>query len=160
MAPPGFTVVRAVAVETSEDGGANLPHKGYYHQYLDSGKNSDGLNKNEKRDIRKKCKPFCAKYGHLIYIRIINNEVQLRQVLMKTEVSRVIKACHEGFGGAHVEWDKTTENILATHYFKGIKEPVSDYVFKLTSARERLINQRCRLQSYIPRRFKEKFGLR
>ena len=101
-----------------------------YYQYLDSGKYPDGLNKDEKRDIRKKCEPFCVKDGHVMHKRKTNNEVQLRQVLMKTEVSRIIKACHEGFGGAHMGWDKTIGKITAKYYFKGIKELVSDYVSK------------------------------
>lgn len=101
-----------------------------YYQYLDRGKYPDGLNKDEKRDIRKKCEPFCVKDGYLMHKRKINNEVQLRQVLIKTEVSRVIKACHEGFGGAHMGRDKTIGKITAKYYFKGIKELVSDYVFK------------------------------
>ena len=53
--------------------------------------------------------------------RKTNNEVQLRQVLMKAQVSRVIKACHEGFGGAHMGRDKTIGKITAKYYFRGIK---------------------------------------
>ncbi|XP_068240319.1 lysine-specific demethylase 5B-B-like [Palaemon carinicauda] len=49
---------------------------------------------------------------------------------MKTDVNRVIKACHEGFGGAHMGRDKTIGKITAKYYFKGIKELVSDNVFK------------------------------
>ena len=37
-----------------------------YFQYLDSGKYPEGLNKEEKRDIRKKCEPFCVQEGYLI----------------------------------------------------------------------------------------------
>ena len=92
-----------------------------YYQYLDSGKHPDGLNTDENRDIRKKCEPFCVKDGHLMHKRKTNNEVQLRQVLMKTQVSRVIKACYEGFGGAHMGRDKIIRKITAKYYFKGIK---------------------------------------
>ena len=53
--------------------------------------------------------------------RKTNNEVQLRQVLMKAQVSRVIKACCEGFGGAHMGRDKTIGKITAKYYFRGIK---------------------------------------
>lgn len=101
-----------------------------YYQYLDSGKYPDGLNKEEKRDIRKKCESFCIKEGHLMHKRKLNNEVQLRQVLLKTEVDRVIKACHEEFGGAHMGRDKTLGKITAKYFFKGMKESVSDFVSK------------------------------
>lgn len=59
-----------------------------------------------------------------------NGEIKLRQVLMKMEVSRVIKACHDGFGGAHLGRDKTVGKIAAKYFFKGIKERVNDYISK------------------------------
>lgn len=52
------------------------------------------------------------------------NEVQLHQVLMKTEVSQVIKARHGGLGGAPMG------KITAKYYLKGMKELVSDFVCK------------------------------
>lgn len=58
------------------------------------------------------------------------NEVQLHQVLMKTEVSQVIKARHGGLGGAPMGRDKTIGKITAKYYLKGMKELVSDFVCK------------------------------
>lgn len=101
-----------------------------YFQYLDSGKYPDGLSKEEKRDIRKKCEPFCVQEGYLMHKQRRKGEVQLRQVLMKAEVSRVIKACHEGFGGAHMGRDKTVGKVTAKYFVKGIKEIVIDYISK------------------------------
>ena len=67
-----------------------------YYQYLHSGNYTDGLNK-EKGDIRKNCEQFCVQDEYLMHKQRRNGEVQLRQVLMKADVSRVVKACHEGF---------------------------------------------------------------
>ena len=47
---------------------------------------------------------------------------------MKADVSRVVKACHEGFGGAHMGRDKTVGKITAKYFIKGIKDIVIDYI--------------------------------
>ena len=118
-----------------------------YYRYLESGEYPAGVNKEEKRDIRKKCEPFCVEDGYLMHKRKINNEVQLRQVLMKTEMNRVIKACHEEFGGAHMGRDKTIRKITAKYYFKASNKVLVIMFLNVTSVRERVTNPQCKLQS-------------
>lgn len=101
-----------------------------YFQYLDSGKYPDELTKEEKRDTRKKCETFCVQEGYSMHQQRRKGEIQLRQALMKAEVSRVTKACHEGFWVAHVGRDKTTGKITVKYFVKGIKELVIDYISK------------------------------
>ena len=62
---------------------------------------------------------------HKKKIDIGDKEQPIRQVLVKKEVMRIVKAYHEGSGGVHMEEIKNTK-----YYVTWVKELVTEYVFK------------------------------